>query len=692
MRSLPSDQDPGAGRSSRGRSNYDTGFFSGIVEESTFRLFCTAAKVDEMSFVAGSKTGKAKYLVSLVLTLWCVFINIGHLPSYLGGYVPTAQALAVSLFLALLLYTLTPKKGSGGTLRWHDFGPFVLALPALFVTVFLHERIETYESYGVLDIAGVFLALSLALSLLWAAWRITSPILTCLLAAMMLAVRFQSYLPGLLQGRGYLFDRLGYAFYVGSEGVFGLPFNIACTILIMFIVFGQLFQRAGGGDWFLRLAGSLLGKSRGGMAKTSVMASFFFGMISGSPAANTATTGSITIPAMKETGYPPPLAGAVEAVASTGGQIMPPVMGSIAFIMAEWLMIPYSHVVLAAAIPATLYFIMVFSSIHFEALKSKRPALRRQQGKTSFVRILFEGWYFLIPIGVLVFLLLILQVRPDLAGIGSVLAMIGCSFFSPDRNRWLFLKRIGEAISSGLEKWITVAIITSAVGMMVGSLAISGLGIKFSSFIIDVTGGRLHLIMLTVALGCFILGMGLDSIPMYITMVILTAPALIKIGVPGVAAHLFVIYWGMTSFITPPVCIAVYVACAISGGEIWRTGGNAVRLGIGFFIIPFAFILSPALLFIGSKGEIALAVVTALLGGVAISSALMGHGMSPLNPVQRIMQTIGGAILILRDWRLETVGLALLGVSALWQVLSSRAVLDTGAEAPLGESEKGPKL
>ena len=190
------------------------------------------------------------------------------------------------------------------------------------------------------------------------------------------------------------------------------------------------------------------------------------------------------------------------------------------------------------------------------------------------------------------------------------------------------------------------------------------------------------MIMLTVALGCFILGMGLDSLPMYITMVILTAPALIKIGVPDTAAHLFVIYWGMTSFITPPVCLAVYVACAISGGSIWRTGGYAVRLGIGFFLIPFAFVLSPALLCIGSLGQIAMAVLTALLGGISLSSGLMGYGIAVMNPVQRLIQIAGGSMLILRDWRFEAGGFALIAISLLWQGMNR----SKGNKRPFEES------
>ncbi|MDP2646004.1 MAG: TRAP transporter fused permease subunit [Desulfobacterales bacterium] len=621
---------------------------------------------------AGRKTHVVKYVTSHILVLWCALVLIGHLPSYLGGYIPVPQALALPLFIVMFLYALSPGKASENAAKWVDWVPLALSLPAVITTALFYEVIENYEAFGMLDTKGVVISMMLAVGLLWAAWRVTSPVLAMLLGGMLLLVRFQFYLPGMLHGRGYAFDRLGYAFFVGSEGVFGLPFYIACTVLVMFIVFGQLFQRSGGGDWFLRLAASILGKAHGGMAKTSIMASFFFGMISGSPAANTATTGAITIPAMKETGYSSNLAGAVEAVASTGGQIMPPVMGAIAFIMAEWLLIPYSKVVLSAAIPAVLYFVMVFSGIHFEALKSNRQPMVREENAPSFFQILLAGWFYLIPIGVLIFLLLAWQIQPALAGVASVFAMIGASFFSRDRNHWLFPKRIGAAINQGLEKWLTVGLITASVGMMVGSLAISGLGIRFSSFIIDVTGGNLYIIMLAVAAGCFVLGMGLDSIPMYITMAILTAPALINIGVPDIAAHLFVIYWGMTSFITPPVCIAVYVACGISNGDIWRTGGHAIRLGVGFFLIPFAFVISPALLGIGSVPRIALAVVTALLGGVALSSALMGYAITRMTAVQRILQALGGVILILRDWRLEVLGLLLLGISLIWQYTRKR--------------------
>lgn len=632
-----------------------------------------------MGIVAGEKIRMTRYVVSIIITLWCIIITIFHIPTFLGYYMTVPQGLAIGLILVLFLYFLTPKKGERNIIKWYDLLPLVLALPALVVTGFYYSQIEFYESQAALDGRGVFLAFSLAVALLFAAWRITSSVFSILLIVMMLFVRFQSYLPGLLRGRGYEFDRLGYAFYVGSEGIYGIPFNVALTILIMFIIFGELFLQIGGGEWFFTLASRLIGRTRGLMAKVAVVSSFFFGMISGSPASNVATTGSFTIPLMKKSGYSPELAGAVEATASTGGQIMPPVMGSIAFIMAEWLSIPYYKVCLAAAIPATLYFALVFAGVSFEALKSRRqPQLQKELDMTtSLTKVVVEGWFYLIPIGVLVFLLLIARINPDWAGFFTIVATIVASFLNKDKSKRLYPKRIVFAIGNALERWLTVAIITSAVGMMIGSLALSGLGVKFSSFILDITGGKLLLILLAVAAGCFILGFGLDSIPMYIMMTILTAPALIKIGISEIAAHLFVIYWGTTSFITPPVCIALYVACGISGGHLWRTGYHAVKLGVGYFVVPFAFVLSPALLMHGTIPEIVWTTFTALIGGISLAAGLWGFFLTDLNQISRVLHMVGGILLILRDWRAELAGSILIGIPIVFQLhlLRKRAKL-----------------
>ncbi|NIS78714.1 MAG: TRAP transporter large permease subunit, partial [Anaerolineales bacterium] len=252
---------------------------------------------------------------------------------------------------------------------WVDALPLVLGLPGAIFIAFFYDRALDYEAYGFLDATGIALAFSLAVALIIMVYRRTAWAMPALIIILLLIVRFQGYLPGMLHGVGYEFSRLGFSFYMGTHGIFGVPFKVASTILISFIVFGRLFQAAGGGKWFLNFAAWLLGSARGGMAKVAVMASALFGMISGSPSANTASTGAITIPMMIRTGYKPSLAGAIEAVASTGGQFMPPVMGAIIFIMAEWLEIPYGSVAVMAALPAILYYVIVFNTIHFEALR-----------------------------------------------------------------------------------------------------------------------------------------------------------------------------------------------------------------------------------------------------------------------------------------------------------------------------------
>ena len=433
-----------------------------------------------------------------------------------------------------------------------------------------------------------------------------------------------------------------------------------------------MFQAAGGGKWFLDLSGWMLGSAPGGIAKVAVIASGFFGMLSGSPSANTASTGAITIPIMIRTGYKPALAGAIESVASTGGQFMPPVMGAIIFILAEWLNIPYGSVAVMAALPAVLYYVIVFSTIHFDALKYNRPVTDRSEA-TPLKILLKDGWIYLVPFVVLILLLIVLQYDPDQSVLYTIPVLIGLSFFSKNKEHRLYPKRIFKSIVASIGTWLTVGSVTAAVGMVIGALTISGLGVKISSFLIDISGGNLPVMLAMVGLASFILGMGLDSIPCYITVAILTAPALIKVGVSDIAAHLFVIYWGMASFFTPPVCIAVFVACGISGASVGATGLNAVRLGIGVFLIPYAFALHPALLLKGTVFEIILTGIVATIAAVAIGSGSGGYCLKKLNWVQRGMLIAGGISMVLPGYQSVVVGLLLIFFSIVWQWFSKRA-------------------
>lgn len=612
-------------------------------------------------------------IVTVVAGLTALYelIVASRLLTWFGIFLPAPQHRAISLLFALfLIYALRSPSGATreARLAWYDLVILACGMVGAGFVAFNYSAVLEYSAFGYLDYQGMVLAFLLAVTLLESVRRLTGWILPIIIVFFMVVTIYQNYLPGLLHGKGYPLDYLSYSIYVGTAGIFGIPLGIAVSILITYIIFGKLMEVAGGGQWFINLAMALTGWTRGGGAKVAVVASGFFGMISGSPSANVATTGTFTIPLMKNLGYRAPFAGAVEAVASTGGQFMPPVMGAIIFIMAEWIAIPYTQIAKAAFIPACLYFAVLFMSIHFEAGKIGLKAVPRRE-LPSFTASFKEGWFFILPISALLYFLLVRSYPPEMAGLYSILTLIAVSFFSRDKKRHLTIPKIWAALVESTKTWITVAGVTAAVGMLIGFLGLSGLGVKFSGFIVDLTEGSLLGTLLLVGLASFVLGMGLDSIPAYITLAILTAPALVKLGVPAMAAHLYVIYWGLASFFTPPVCLAVYVACGISGSKIWETGWESVRLGIAVFVVPIAFIYNQALLAQGGAGEIIAATVTALLGGVLVAAALRGYFIDRVSLWGRVLAFLGGLVLI--------------GPTNLWTVIIG---LGTGIFGVLGHN------
>ncbi|MGH7828138.1 MAG: TRAP transporter permease [Candidatus Binatia bacterium] len=596
-------------------------------------------------------------------------VIVSRIPTYFGFFFPTPRHRAVSLLFALVIvylsYSIRGQRRFG--ISWFDALMLVLGVSGLGFVIVFYEQASDYEAYGFLDFKGMVLAFGLAISVLEALRRLTGWLLPALIVLFLLAARFQSVLPGLLFGKGYSWDRLGYAIYVPGEGVFGVPLGVASTIVIVFLMFAAFLQSTGVGEWFTRLALALAGWTRGGPAKTAVLASAFFGTISGSPSANAATTGAFTIPLMKRTGYSPAFAGAVEAAASVGGQILPPVMGAIAFVMADFLGVPYVEVAKAAIVPAVLYFMIVFMGVDFEAAKKGLTALPRAE-LPPLVKTLIDGWFFLLPIGVLIYLMLVKQFDPDMAGIFSLPVLVAVSFFSRDKERRLYPRSIYRALVDAVNTWLLLAILTGAVGMLVAALGLSGLGIKFSRFLVDLSGGNLLAALAMVGIGSLILGMSMDSLPAYITVATLSAPALILMGVPDMAAHLFVVYWGLASHITPPVCITVYVTCGISGAGIWETGRDAVRLAIGKYLLPFSFALNPALLLRGPTDVIVMGVLSAFAGAVSVSAGVIGYGLRSLGWLERALLIVGGALLILPGWNTLVIGTILVGVSLLLQL------------------------
>ncbi|OAM73524.1 TRAP transporter permease [Devosia elaeis] len=601
-------------------------------------------------------------------------IMVGNVPASFGLFVPTRVHAAVSLTMACIVIFLTvrawknahaaPKDdldsidvAASSRMPFYDWlliGAVVLACGYI---VFFRANFDRYAMFGALDMQGMILALLLGVALLEAVRRTSGIALPLIIMFFVAITIFQQFLPGVLYGVGYPPGRILYSAYVGEAGFFGQPLRVAVSIILVYILFGSVMQVTGAGQWVIDLAMALTGRSRGGPAKASVLASAMFGSISGSPSSNVATTGVFTIPLMKSVGYTPAFAGATEAVASTGGQILPPVMGAIAFVMADWIGVPYSQVVMAALLPAILYYLVIFASVHFQAHKQGVRTLSTSELPQAG-KIFVEGWRFLLPIVCLLFFLFIVPYPPEIAGIFATLTAVAASFLTRNRSQWFTLGKLLTSCHQTVLRWVGIVAITAAVGLMVGSLELSGVGIKLSAFLLEVSNGNLVATLVLVGLASLFLGMGLDAIPAYLTLATLMAPALIQLGVPDIAAHLFVVYWGLASFFTPPMCLAVFVSLPLSGAKMWETGWEAVRLGIAAFLIPYAFVLEPALLMRGEVPEIVLAFTTAAIGSVGLAAAIRGYAATPLDPLSRMTLAAASIMLIAPGVILPIIGFA----------------------------------
>lgn len=616
-------------------------------------------------------------LFAIVIVIYHLVV-VGNLLAYFGIFIPSQVHAAISLTSACLIIFLTVRAratghgGSAGADQDHDAIKvagsnriplydwlFILAaMAANGYVVFFHENIESYAMFGLLDTPGIVLAFVLSVVVLEAVRRTSGIALPLVILFFVGITIFQRYLPGILYGVGYGPSRILYAAYVGDAGIFGQPLQIATTVIFVFLLFGATMQAIGVGQWVIDLAMVLTCRSRGGPAKAAVVASALFGSISGSPSSNVATTGVFTIPLMKAAGYSGAFAGATEAVAATGGQILPPVMGAIAFVMADWIGVSYAEVVLAATLPAILYYVVLYASVHFQAHKLRLRVISSDQ-LPKVGPIFRKGWRFLIPIGVLLYFLFVVSYPPQIAGIYATIAVVLCSYLTSDRKQWITLRKLALAAEQTVLRWVALVAITAAVGLMVGSLELSGVGIKLSSFLVQISQGDLILTMVLVGMASLLIGMGLDAIPSYLTLATLMAPALIQLGVPKIAAHLFVIYWGLSSFFTPPMCLAVYVSLPISGARMWETGWQALRLGIAAFLVPFAFVMEPGLLMQGSLAEIVWAFGTALLGAVGLGAAIQGYALSSLGPISRIALGASALLLIAPGAMLPALGFSI---------------------------------
>ena len=479
----------------------------------------------------------------------------------------------------------------------------LLILAVLFTSLYLvsqHEALVRRSGNPTpIDLVGGLLALGVVLEL---ARRTTGwGLVVVALLALAYAVS-GPYLPGFLAHRGYGFTRLMEHLYLSTEGIWGVPLGVSADFVYLFVLFGALLDMAGGGALLIGLADRATGRTRGGPAKTAALASALMGSLSGSAVANVVTTGTFTIPLMRRSGFQPFFAGAIEAAASTGGQLMPPVMGAGAFILATWTNIPYPQVAVAAIVPAVLYYVALLMAIHFRAGRMGLEGGRQQTGEAVLPRL-----HLLLPLGFIV-VLLAMGRSPMRAAFWGVVSALGVSFLA--RTTRPNLPRIEKALLAAGSGAIQVAAACAAAGVVVGVASLTGIGLRMSELIITLSGGSLFLALLLTAMGSIVLGMGLPTTAAYVVLAALGAPALIQLGVPVLAAHLFIFYFGCISNVTPPVSLAAYAASGIAGSPPLKTAWTAMVLASAGFLVPFMFVYGPALLLMGSVGEVLLVVAT----------------------------------------------------------------------------------
>jgi TRAP transporter 4TM/12TM fusion protein len=507
---------------------------------------------------------------------------------------------------------------------------------------------------------------------------------------------FGSHFPGILATFNFSLDRIASIFFLRVDGIFGEPVMVAMTVILAFMVFSAVLQNSDVGRFVLDAAFSLTGRWKGGPAKAAVIGSAALGTMVGATTANIAAIGTVTIPLMKKTGYSADFAGAVECVASNGGQILPPVMGAVAFLIAEILNIPYWRVCVHAVVPALLYFLVIFVQVHFEAARLGLEGLPRDQ-LPVFWQVLKRGWFFLVPVAVLIYMLAYLHMPVEHCGIEASLVAVGLILLDWERKKGSrkSLKEIAvwciKCLETAGRSLAVPAVACASAGIIIGSIGASGFGFRLSSILVDTAGGNLFFLLCLTALASFILGMGMTSIPCYLILVILVAPALSQMGVVPIAAHLFVFYWALVSFITPPVAIAAYVACGISGGRPMQTGFIAVRLALVKYVIPFLFVYNPNLLLIGSFSDICIALVTAVAGVIILGIAAEGFLLERLNFLERLTLAAGGFMLfipVIRYWEVTAAGVALSAIGVLWHTKLFWRYLGRGRS---GGDQKGNK-
>ncbi|MFN4164060.1 MAG: TRAP transporter permease [Ferrovibrio sp.] len=558
--------------------------------------------------------------------------------------------LSFALALVLLIYPFARDAAGRRRFIWLDallFGGATLALGHLFINLdYFIDRIIYIDDLKPLDIVA---AIFLVVIVLDATRRVIGWALPITALVFMGHALFVTQVDPLT-----LLDQL----YMTTEGIFGSTLGVSAAYVMIFVLFGAFMERTGTGKLFMDFALALTGRQAGGPGKVAVVSSSLFGTISGSAVANVMVDGPITIPLMKRSGFRPSFAAAVESVASTGGQIMPPIMGAAAFVMAEFLAVPYATVVLWALIPALLYYIACFGAVHFEAKRRGLHGLPAHE-VPRLVSVLKERGHLFIPVAVILGGMFMGYSAP-LCALAGTLACFPVAMLRANTREGLRAELVWDALQDGARNTLAVALACACAGLVIGSITLTGLGLTFTNWVVGLSQNSLVLALMLTAVAGIILGMGMPTTPAYIVMVSLMVPALMKLGVIEPAAHMFAFYFAILSAITPPVALAVYAAASLAKANIWEAGWAAVRTGAAGFIVPFMFVYEPALLAIGEWPDILHAAASATIGCLALAAGLYGYLIRPALMWERGLLVAAAICLIKPGLATDLIGIGLI--------------------------------
>lgn len=605
--------------------------------------------------------GFAAKIISAIAITFSLFQLYTAMFGVLDAMIQRSIHLAFGFSLIFLLY---PAKSDWPRDRIHPvdliFSVLGAAVP-LYITVFYKQLVLRAGTVTTTDFIigaiGVLLVLE-------AARRVVGIPIVIIASLFIIYALIGPYIPGQLAHRGADLPTLVQHLFYTTEGIFGIPIGVSSTFIFLFILFGAYLEKTGLGQLFIDLANAVAGWAAGGPAKVAVLSSALMGTVSGSSVANVVGTGSFTIPMMKRLGYKPEFAGAVEATASTGGQLMPPIMGAAAFLMAEFTKIPYARIIGAAAIPALLYYFGVWTGVHLEAKRLGLRGLSREE-LPKFKEIVLERGHLIIPLVAIVYLL-VTGFTPMKAALYAIFLSIISAMLR--KNTRISFKDIVSGLEQGARSALGVIAATACAGIIIGVVTLTGLGLKLGTSLVSLANGKLFLTLFFTMITSLILGMGVPTTANYVITSTIAAPALLMLNVPVLAAHMFAFYFGIIADVTPPVALAAFAGAGIAKANPLRTGINASKLAIAAFLVPYIFVYNPALLLINVKPlEIVWIIITSVIGIIGVASSVSGFLLTNQNFLERIIFFVGGILLVTPGLKTDIIGAVLLAIGYLMQ-------------------------